>query len=91
MNYNEHQAYMAPPASRPYDMYNVKTQLATQLSLTADSLVNLAQVTTDHALRLDELRNDLENMRALLMWISEVHPDVIKQHFALKDIERANK
>ena len=91
MNYNEHQTYMAPPAMRPLDMYSVKNQLANQLSLTADSLVNLGQVSNDHALRIDELRNDLENMRALLMWISEVHPDVIKQHFALKDIERANK
>lgn len=91
MNYNDNSAYMRPPASRPMEMYSVKQNLANNVSLVADSLVNLAQTSNDHALRLDELRHDLENMKSLLMWIGEVHPEVIKQHFALKDIERAGK
>ena len=91
MNYNENRAYMTPPAMRPLDMYSIKSQVQNQSGLITDSLVNLGSVANDHALRIDELRNALGDLQSLLMWISEVHPDVIKQHFALKDIERANK
>ena len=72
-------------------MYSIKNQVQNQSGLITDSLVNLAQVANDHSFRLDELHKEFEDMRALLMWINEVHPDVIKQHFALKDIEGANK
>ena len=82
MNYTQPHAYLAPPAMRPLDMYSVKARLADNLSLTGDSLVNLAQVTNDHAVRIDELRNDFENLKALLTWIGEVHPEVVKQHYA---------
>lgn len=92
MNYPQTpHAYLMPPAMRPLDMYSVKSQLTNQLSLTADSLVNLAQVTTDHATRIDELRNEFENMKALLTWIGEVHPEVLREHAAIQDIERASK
>lgn len=91
MNYTDPHTYLKPPAMRPMDMYSVKSQMANNLSLTADSLVNLGTVSNDHALRIDELRNDFENMKALLTWIGEVHPEVVKQHYALRDIERASK
>lgn len=92
MNYPQTpHAYLMPPAMRPLDMYSVKARLADNLSLTADSLVNLAQVTTDHATRIDELRNEFENMKALLVWITEAHPEVLKEHAAIQDIERASK
>ena len=91
MNYTEPHAYMKPPAMRPLDMYAVKARLADNLALTGESLVSLGQVGNDHALRIDELRQDLENLRALMMWIADAHPDVIKQYYAIKDIERASK
>jgi hypothetical protein len=69
------------PAMRPMDMYSIKSQ---------DSLLNLAQVSNDHAHLIDELRSDLEDMLSLIRWIGEVHPDVIKQHLALHDIQRAS-
>lgn len=91
MNYTDPHTYLKPPAMRPLDMYAVKARLADNLSLTGDSLVNLGTVTNDHAVRIDELRNDLENLRALIVWIADAHPDVIKQYCAIKDIERASK
>jgi hypothetical protein len=57
----------------------------------ADALINLGGVTSDHASRLDELRKDHEDLRALLTWIAETHPDVVNQYYAVKDIERASK
>ncbi len=91
MNYAESPPYLKPPASRPMDMYAVKNSLANQAGMIADALVNLGQTANDHALRLDELRKDHEDLRALLLWITEAHPDVVKQYFAVKDIERASK
>jgi len=91
MNYNENSVYVKPPAMRPMDLYSIKSQIETISKLVPDALVNLGQVGNDHAMRLDELRNDLEDMRSLIMWIGEVHPDVIKQHLALHAIERAGR
>ena len=91
MNYPDNHAYMKPPASRPQDMYQVKHHLANQAGLVADALVNLGGVTSDHASRLDELRKDHEDLRALLTWIAETHVEVIQQYYAVKDIERASK
>lgn len=91
MNYTQPHTYLKPPAMRPMDMYSVKNQMANYMSLTADSLVNLGSVTNDHALRIDELRNDFENMKALLVWIAETHPEVLREHAAIQDIERASK
>lgn len=91
MNYTEPHAYMKPPAMRPLDMYAVKARLADNLALTGESLVSLGQVGNDHALRIDELRQDLENLKALLVWITETHPEVLREHAAIQDIERASK
>jgi len=91
MNYPDNHAYMKPPASRPQDMYSIKSQLQNTTHLIPDALVNLSQVTSDHASRIDELRKDHEDLRALLTWITEAHPDVVKQYYAVKDIERASK
>jgi hypothetical protein len=91
MNYPDNHAYIKPPASRPADMYSVKHHLANQAGLVADALVNLGGVTSDHASRLDELRKDHEDLRALLTWIAETHVEVIQQYYAVKDIERASK
>ena len=91
MNYQDAHAYMKPPASRPQDMYSIKSQLQNTTHLIPDALVNLSQVTSDHASRIDELRKDHEDLRALLTWIAEAHPDVVKQYHAVKDIERASK
>ena len=44
MNYTDPHTYLKPPAMRPLDMYAVKARLADNLALTADSLVNLGQV-----------------------------------------------
>lgn len=91
MNYQDAHVYMLPPASRPMDMYSVKHHLANQAGLVADALVNLGGVTSDHASRIDELRKDHEDLRALLAWIAETHVEVIQQYYAVKDIERASK
>ncbi len=91
MNYQDAHVYMLPPASRPMDMYQVKHHLANQAGMVADALVNLGQTANDHALRLDELRKDHEDLRALMVWVADAHPDVIKQYYAVKDIERASK
>jgi hypothetical protein len=91
MNHNDNHVYTKPPAMRPMDMYSVKSQINNQLNLTVDSLVNLGQVTNDHAIRIDELRKDLEDMKALFLWIADAHPDVIKQYYAVADIARASK
>ena len=76
---------------RPLDMHSVKSQLTNSLELTGSSLVNLGQVTNDHAIRIDELRKDLEDFRALMLWIADAHPDVIKQYYAVADIAKASK
>jgi len=91
MNYPDTHVYMKPPASRPADMYSVKNSLANQAGMIADALINLGGVTSDHASRIDELRKDHEDLRALLLWIAETHPDVVNQYYAVKDIERASK
>jgi len=91
MNHQDNHVYSKPPAMRPMDMYSVKSQINNQLNLTVDSLVNIGQVTNDHAIRIDELRKDLEDMKALLLWIADAHPDVIKQYYAVADIARASK
>lgn len=91
MNYTQPHAYLMPPAMRPMDMYQVKSQLTNSLDLTGSALVNLGTVTNDHAVRIDELRNDFENMKALLVWITETHPEVLREHAAIQDIERASK
>lgn len=91
MNYPDNHAYMKPPASRPQDMYSIKSQLQNTTHLIPDALVNLSQVTSDHASRIDELRKDHEDLRALLTWIAETHVEVIQQYYAVKDIERASK
>jgi hypothetical protein len=72
------------------DMYSIKSQLTNQLEIIGSSFVNLGQVSNDHAHLIDELRSDLEDMLSLVRWIGEVHPDVIKQHLALHDIQRAS-
>ncbi len=91
MNYPDNHAYIKPPASRPQDMYAVKNSLTNQTGMIADALINLGGVTSDHASRLDELRKDHEDLRALLTWIAETHVEVIQQYYAVKDIERASK
>jgi hypothetical protein len=91
MNYQDAHVYMLPPASRPMDMYSIKSNMANQTVLLADALINLGGVTSDHASRLDELRKDHEDLRALLLWIADTHPDVVNQYYAVKDIERASK
>ncbi len=91
MNYPDNHVYMKPPASRPMDMYAVKNSLANQAGMIADALINLGGVTSDHASRIDELRKDHEDLRALLLWIADTHPDVVNQYYAVKDIERASK
>jgi hypothetical protein len=91
MNYPDTHVYMKPPASRSQDMYSLKSQLQNTTHLIPDALVNLSQVTSDHASRIDELRKDHEDLRALLTWIAETHVEVIQQYYAVKDIERASK
>lgn len=91
MNYPDNHVYMKPPASRPMDMYSIKSNMANQTVLLADALINLGGVTSDHAARIDELRKDHEDLRALLTWIAETHVEVIQQYYAVKDIERASK
>ena len=91
MNYPDNHAYIKPPASRPMDMYSVRSTVTNQTGMIADALINLGGVTSDHASRLDELRKDHEDLRALLIWIAETHPDVVNQYYAVKDIERASK
>jgi hypothetical protein len=92
MNYQENPyVYLKPPAMRPMDMYQVKSQLANNLDLTGGAIANLGQVTNDHAIRIDELRNEFENMKAFMLWVSETHPEVMREHNALQDIERASK
>ena len=91
MNYPDNHAYIKPPASRPMDMYSVRSTVTNQTGMIADALINLGGVTSDHASRLDELRKDHEDLRALLTWIAETHPDVVNQYYAVKDIERASK
>lgn len=91
MNYPDNHAYIKPPASRPMDMYSVRSTVTNQTGMIADALINLGGVTSDHASRIDELRKDHEDLRALLLWITEAHPDVVKQYYAVKDIERASK
>jgi hypothetical protein len=91
MNYPDNHAYIKPPASRPMDMYSVRSTVTNQTGMIADALINLGGVTSDHASRIDELRKDHEDLRALLTWIAEAHPDVVKQYHAVKDIERASK
>jgi hypothetical protein len=91
MNYPDNHAYIKPPASRPMDMYSVRSTVTNQSGSIADALINLGGVTSDHASRIDELRKDHEDLRALLLWIAETHPDVVNQYYAVKDIERASK
>ncbi len=91
MNYPDNHAYIKPPASRPMDMYSVRSTVTNQTGMIADALINLGGVTSDHASRLDELRKDHEDLRALLAWIAETHVEVIQQYYAVKDIERASK
>ncbi len=91
MNYAESPTYLKPPASRPMDMYAVKNSLANQAGMIADALINLGGVTSDHATRIDELRKDHQDLRAMLIWIAETHVEVIQQYYAVKDIERASK
>ncbi len=91
MNYPDNHAYIKPPASRPMDMYSVRSTVTNQTGMIADALINLGGVTSDHASRLDELRRDHEDLRALLTWIADTHPDVVNQYYAVKDIERASK
>lgn len=91
MNYQDAHVYMKPPAQRPVDLYSVKNSLANHTGMIADALINLGHTCSDHASRIDELRNDHEDLRALLLWVTETHPDVVKQYYAVKDIERASK
>lgn len=91
MNYQDNHVYSKPPAMRPLDMYQTKQHLANQAKVVADSFVSFSQVTNDHAIRIDELRKDLEDMKALFLWIADAHPDVIKQYYAVADIARASK
>lgn len=91
MNYPDNHAYIKPPASRPMDMYSVRSTVTNQTGMIADALINLGGVTSDHASRIDELRKDHEDLRALLTWIAETHVEVIQQYYAVKDIERASK
>lgn len=91
MNYTDPHVYLKPPAMRPMDMYSVKGNVVRAQEELGNALTSLSGCINDHAVRIDELRNDFENMKALLQWIGEVHPEVIKQHYALRDIERASK
>ena len=91
MNHQDNHVYTKPPAMRPLDMYQVRQQLANQTGTIADGMLNLSQVTNDHAIRIDELRKDLEDLKALFLWIADAHPDVIKQYYAVADIARASK
>lgn len=72
-------------------MYSVKQQIVNSQEGLGNALTSLSGCVNDHAVRIDELRNDLENLRALIVWIADAHPDVIKQYCAIKDIERASK
>jgi hypothetical protein len=91
MNYAESPTYLKPPASRPMDMYSVRSTVTNQTGMIADALINLGGVTSDHASRIDELRKDHQDLRAMLTWIAETHVEVIQQYYAVKDIERASK
>ena len=91
MNYQENHTYLKPPASRPPDMYNVKQQITNSQEYLGNALTSLSGCVTDHAVRIDELRAEFENMKAFMLWIAETHPEVLREHNALQDIERASK
>lgn len=91
MNYTDPHVYLKPPASRPADMYSVKQQIVNSQEGLGNALTSLSGCVNDHAVRIDELRADFEGMKALLLWITETHPEVLQEHKAIQDIERASK
>ena len=70
-------------AYRPYIGNSIGTNLND-----AFTMVNSAM--NDHATRIDALAQAMHSMSQLLNWVSQAHPEVLREYKAIKDIERTS-
>lgn len=51
---------------------------------------SVSRAISDHAHKIFELQQQVGNLAALIEWVGNTHPEVYKQYYALKDLERAS-
>lgn len=51
---------------------------------------SVSRAINDHANKIFELQQQVGNLVALIEWVGNTHPEVYKQYYALKDLERAS-
>jgi hypothetical protein len=51
---------------------------------------SVSHAISDHAHKIFELQQQVGNLVALIEWVGNTHPEVYKQYYALKDLERVS-